>query len=83
MDHLICADRYYATTQAVTEAIELSEQSGEIVHIETRRSFDDIHSELFESCDDFADNGDVSEFWGESEDEEGESRPWRVHLDRA
>jgi len=35
-----------------------------------------IEDDLLEDCDDYAINGDTSEFWGERDGE-----PWRVHLD--
>jgi len=42
----------------------------------------DLHLELAELCDDYAENGNVVEYWGTCDDSL-ENAPWRVHLEKA
>jgi hypothetical protein len=65
-------------SMSAIEAMELSAREDRIVHL----SYSGVlRAELFADCDDYAKSGDVTEFWGDSHDEDGEKTgEWRVHL---
>lgn len=74
---------YYATAQAVTDAIEQSVQRTDIVHIVcTERDRDDVAELLFEACDGDTDANDgAHEYWGTlSETEDRDAAEWRVSI---
>lgn len=81
MSTYITADQYASTHQAVTEAIGASIAQNEIVYIEVlRMTPETILRDLFEACDDTAeqptDTGRTVEYWGRDID----GNDWRVHV---
>lgn len=51
-DHMILADQYSATTEAVADAIRTSQEHGGVdVVIRTAKHFDAVCRELFDACD--------------------------------
>ena len=59
-------------TMTTTEAIKQSQDRNEIVWIYGGGT---IQAELIRKCDDWTNNGDIFEYWGE--DENG---TWRIHV---
>jgi hypothetical protein len=74
----IFSDQYFATTQAVEEAIDTSARQDAIVRIVSERSAADIAEMLIDACEDWMDAGKEVEFSGRTCD----GNKWRVHLVR-
>lgn len=74
---LIHADTYYATSQAVSDAIDRSISHQEIVTIRTGRHYEAVCMWLAEACEDsVVASGSLTEFWGRNDDGDA----WRVHV---
>lgn len=65
---------YYATTQAVSDAIERSKSHNEIVLLQPWNKA--VYDELLAESEGYAEGNEVHEFWGV--DLNGDD--WRVHL---